>query len=211
MVTEPTVNRERLGFPDAVEVAFRFLEDRGFRCVSELSTFVRFEHDEVFVNVFHGRSSYELGVEVGHRALVHDNLVEEKFALSDLVSISDPAMTLPGFAAVTSEQVKKFVPQLAKLTERFGGSMLNGDLAAFTALRLDTAARSEAMREGWRASQLRERADLAWQDKDFGRVVDAYGEMASELRTVGLRPSELARLKYAESKLPGDGSETGSQ
>lgn len=60
---------------------------------------------------------------------------------------------------------------------------------------------SEAMRDAWRATRLRDAADTAWRAKDYPRVVDAYSEMISELRSVELRPSELARLRYAADHL----------
>ncbi len=56
------------------------------------------------------------------------------------------------------------------------------------------------MQEG-RASQLRERAESAWHDEDFGRVVLAYREILDELPLVQLRRSELGRMHYAEGKL----------
>ena len=191
------VNRKVFRFVEAVVSEFRFLEDLGFVRACALDTFVRYEREPLFVNVFHGRGSYELGVEVGHRVLVDGELVDEKFTLGELVAMADPSRVFPGFAAVTPEQVQRFVPQLASLAEQFGANLLRGDPAEFARLRLDTAARSEAMREGWRASQLRSRADSAWRERDFGRVVDAYGEMLSELRSVSLTASEVARLRYA--------------
>ena len=36
--------------------------------------------------------------------------------------------------------------------------------------------------------------------KDYGAVVDAYSEMLSEVLTVPLTRSELARLRYAEDR-----------
>src|SRR5215471_1441934 len=60
---EPGPERGQLGFQEAVR--FSFLNSYGFKTVQEQTTFVRFESATVFVNVYHGRASFELGVEIG--------------------------------------------------------------------------------------------------------------------------------------------------
>jgi hypothetical protein len=62
--------RERagLGFREAAISAFAFLvEDFAFSCVQQQVTFIRYESNLVFVNVYHGRASFELNVEIGER------------------------------------------------------------------------------------------------------------------------------------------------
>ena len=68
-------------------------------------------------------------------------------------------------------------------------------------LRAAGVKQSEAMWDAWRATRLRDAADTAWRAKDYPRIVEAYSEMISELRSVELRPSELGRLRYAEDRL----------
>jgi hypothetical protein len=62
---DPNPERERLAFKDAVMSGFRFFDDLGFRPAKQEMTFVRYESADVFVNVYHGRASFELGVEIG--------------------------------------------------------------------------------------------------------------------------------------------------
>src|SRR5687767_11892121 len=62
---EPGMDRWRLGFKEAVLANFGFLQQIGFKPVTEDVTFVRYESKTVFVNVYHGRASFEIGVEVG--------------------------------------------------------------------------------------------------------------------------------------------------
>ena len=61
-----TFRRMQLGFSLEVLSAFQFLtQDYGFKCVKNDVTFVRYESESTFVNIYHGRRSYELGVEIG--------------------------------------------------------------------------------------------------------------------------------------------------
>src|SRR5438128_6558460 len=62
---EPGPERAKLGFQEAVLSSFTFLSEFGLRSVEQKVTFLRYESRHVFVNVYHGRASYELGVEVG--------------------------------------------------------------------------------------------------------------------------------------------------
>jgi hypothetical protein len=55
----------RLGFVALATEAFAFLLRLGFAVVRREGTLVRFESDSVFVNVYHGRSSYQVGLELG--------------------------------------------------------------------------------------------------------------------------------------------------
>jgi len=202
--TAPGPDRSRLGFAEAVEANFGFLvREFGFRLVDVQSTFVRYESERAFVNVYHGRGSFELGVEFGRWIDIDGDLVEQKFPLGDVIALDHDlaAVGYRSFATTEKEPLGRFVAQLAEWTERFARRALEGDGATFDAVSLENARRSQEMQEGWRATRLRAAADEAWHNKDWGRVVDAYGEMVSELRTVELKPSELRRLRYAQERL----------
>ena len=202
--TSPGSGRSRLGFADAVKESFVFLVSGfGFRLVEAQPTFVRYESERAFVNVFHGRGSYELGVEIGHWIVIDDDRVEERFPLGDVIALDHDLATVGyrSFATTEKEPLARLVAQLAGWTQRFAPRALEGDATTFDRLRVENARQSQAMQEGWRATRLRSAADEAWHRKDWGRVVDAYGEMVSELRTVDLKPSELRRLRYAQEQL----------
>jgi len=66
--SEPEVNRRQLGFEEPVLSNFDFLRSHGLKLVESAPTLVRFESREVFVNLYHGRASYEIGVEIGLKA-----------------------------------------------------------------------------------------------------------------------------------------------
>jgi len=78
--TDPGKDRWQLGFQDSVLSSFDFLSTYGLRPVEESATFVRYESSSVFVNVYHGRASFEIGVEIGRRDR------PEKYGLDYIVS-----------------------------------------------------------------------------------------------------------------------------
>jgi hypothetical protein len=202
--TSPGPDRSLLGFAEAVERSFGFLAgEYGFRVVDVRSTFVRYETERAFVNVFHGRGSYELGVEIGRWIEVDGDLVEQKFPIVDVIALEHDlsAVGCRSFATTEKEPLGRFVAQLAEWTRCFAGRALEGDPAVFDAVSAQNTRRSIELQEGWTATRLRSIADDAWHRKDWGRVIDAYGEIVSELHTVELKPSEVGRLRYAQERL----------
>lgn len=203
--TEPGEERAELGFVAAVQGSFGFLEsDYRLRLVRAEPTFVRYEGERRFVNVFHGRASYELGVEIGRWVEVDDGFVEQRFALGYAVALGRDleAVGFRAFTATDAGAVARFVPQLAEWTREFVGPVIVADDdAAFERMSAGSARDSQTYLQEGRASQLRKRAETAWHDKDFDRVVLAYREIVDELPLVQLQRSELGRLHYAEGKL----------
>src|SRR5438477_12018888 len=121
---EPSPERAKLGFKDAVLSSFKFLSGFGFRPIEEKMTLVRYKSPEVFVNFYHGRASFELGVEVGR--LIEPN---EKVTLYDMVAWAGAEKT-EGFGqhvmfqVSSREGVKEFVHKAARLLEKYGISFL---------------------------------------------------------------------------------------
>lgn len=203
--TEPGPHRGGLGFASAVERAFEFLEhDFELQLVRAESTLVRFEGDRRFVNIFHGRASYELGVEVGRWVEVAGEVVEQRFALGYAVELSrDPeSVGLRSFTATDQAAVAKVVARLAELTREFIGPVIVAeDDRAFDRMNALAVRESQLYQQNGRAAILRKRADSAWHERDLARVVLAYREILDELPLVELRRSELGRLHYAEDHL----------
>jgi hypothetical protein len=197
--------RSRLGFAAAVLEEFGFLSELGFRVVERTDTFVCYESERRFVRVFHGRSSYELGVEIGRWVDIDGGRREQFFPLCDVVARqADLAEVGYGGSAATDAQLlRKFVRQLGGWTRRFAEPLLSDGDQEFDELSEINARRAEGHREALRASRLRARAAEAWQRRDFGTVLNAYSEIEAELPTVRLKPSERARLRYALEALSG--------
>lgn len=201
--TAPGPDRGRLGFATVAPEQFSFLLGLGFALTELSDTIARYESNRRLVRVFHGRGSYELGVEIGRWIEVDGVSREQAFPLRDVVALRrDPAEAgFGGTSATTAESVRKFVALLAGWTREFAGPLLSDGDQLFDQLSESNAARGQAERDELRASRLRARADEAWQRKDFGRVVNAYSEIESELPAVALKASERGRLDYAVKSL----------
>src|ERR1700745_1748803 len=124
---EPGPERAQLGFKDAVLSNFRFLNDFGLRPIEEKVTLVRYESSEAFVNVYHGRASYELGVEIGRL-----KEPEAKVSIFDVVRWAGVEKA-EGFGkhvmfqVSSREGVEEFVPKLAALVKKHAIPLLRGD------------------------------------------------------------------------------------
>lgn len=190
---DPSPERAKLGFREAVLADFKFLGDLGFHPVQEEITLVRYESPTVFVNIYHGRASFELGVEIG-------GLGEpsEKVTLYDIVAWAG-ALNAEGFGqhvmfqVSSREGVQQFVPRLANLVRRYGMPFFKGDATAYTEV-LEARSRAATVYERQvHLDDLRRKVEVAWNSKDFTRVVELYASMKSEITEV-----EAKRLAYAE-------------
>lgn len=202
---ESDQGRAYLGFVPTVRSQFAFLRDLGFHERTAQATFVRFEARDVFIEIYHGRRSYELGVEIGRSVDVDGEEVEQKFHISDILPILASERRYRPTTARDREPVARFVAELAPLSELLLVQILKDKDTIFADLSEGLARRSDQYLEGIAADRLRTRASDAWRAKDLATVVNAYEEIESELKTVQLRDSERGRLEYARKHLNPDG------
>ena len=193
-------SRVALGFESCAAVEFNFLESVfGLRIMARNETRVRYESTTRFVNVFHGSFSYEIGVELGRWVTIDGVSVEQSFPIQSILSMCNQGRQLDkALTATTSAQVVLSLKRLARLTSKYARSLLADGDALFEELSTANAKWSQEYLEGIRASRLRATADEAWQHGDLRAVTLAYTEIDSELDKISLRPSERARLQYAQ-------------
>jgi hypothetical protein len=193
--------RDRLGFRAAVLSSFHFLiTDFDFAMTQEESTLVRFESEGVVVNVFHGRSSYELGVEFGLR--VEKSKREFRYSLRTVIALLDTTNTsgYKDLQTSSAEKLPALVIKLADWTRKFAPDLLRGEPKVWERLRYQGWLEGRRTTELYNASSFRIRAKKAWDEGDYGQVVNAYIGVKA-LETAGdLTPSEVMRLRQARWK-----------
>ena len=192
----PNLERSKLGFMDAVLSSFGFLSNLGFRAVERDITFVRYESSRVFVNVYHGRGSFELGVEVGRL-----RKASEKVTLHEIIAWVGAGQA-EGFGqhvtfqVSTREGVQEFVPKLAGLVQKYGIPLLKADAAAYREIHAVSARWAAQYEKEVALGHMRQKADAAWHAKDYFRVVELYKPAGPDLSVV-----EARRLAYAEQRI----------
>lgn len=192
---KPGPERELLCFKEEALHAFDFLtKEYDFICVRTEITFIRYESQNVFVHIFHGRGSYEIGVEIGLLAICPSD--EVYFTLADILhALGIPE--LPGYFAVDREQVQRRVRQVAELIREHMQLILHGDPSIFEHLRQSRAEWSDNYSKQIALRQVRENADRAWRARDYDQMITLYGSInMSELTR-----SEARKLDYARKKL----------
>lgn len=190
--------RTNLQFPKAVRLAFKFLvEDFFFSLIKEDVTYVRYESKTVFVNVYHGRASYELNVEIGER-VIDDPRRENPFTIGEILQLVNPQQyqVYRPYQATTSESVKKFLYELAHLVREYARPALLGDEEFFQQVHETRHQNSNKLLLSWELNRIRRDVEIAWREKNFKRVVEIYNPVKEHLT-----PAEMKKLEYARKKV----------
>jgi hypothetical protein len=198
---EPNADRILLGFTDLVLSNFAFLTDFGLRPVQKDMTFVRYESTQVFLNVYHGRASFELGVEVGRLAEPNEKITRYEIVAFAQAEKTEGLGQHVMFQVSSREGVQEFVPKLARLIKTYGTPFLRGDVGAYSKVyraRTDAALEYEKQVH---LRQVRKKAEDSWHAKDYARVAELYGSVRKDLTEV-----EFKKLSYAEKQAISAGS-----
>lgn len=197
--TDPGPNRAQLGFAEAVLSAFNFLtKEYGFHLVKADATFVRYESPHVFVNVYHGRASYELGFEIG-RLIDMAGQGEHPFSLAMVIELMG-AQIETGYTllqASSPERVKKYVPKLADLVKKYAASALKNDSNTFKLLAETRSRMSDEIHKDMKLKDTREDAEKAWREKNYSKLASLYESISEDLT-----PAESKKLDYAKKHSP---------
>jgi hypothetical protein len=189
MDTERVVYRSLLRFADEVKRCFAFLEVRGFRCTRSEATLVRFESAELAINIYHGRQSYEIGLQI-------ENMRgSDSYSFSEFLRLIHNERTeqYRNYASHTVEGVAEGVKQLAELfLECYDAGLLNGS-ELFSRLKLQREAWARNYALETQLKQARKKAKSAWAEKDFCQVVRVLSPFQEHLS-----PSEIKMLEYAK-------------
>ena len=189
-----TAERRSLGFSKEARELFSFLEVQWeFKCVRQENTFVRYESADAYVNVYHGRSSFEIGVEIGNKSSEHS------FNLEALVALFDKELSREYWAAGgrTAEAVRRALKKQAEGLSRYGGSALSGHQSIFDRLEQLRTDRSAAMVLDSKAYQIRPKADAAFRRGDYKEAVKLYSSIETALSPIERKKLQLAKNKAA--------------
>lgn len=184
--------RGALDFESVAIDVFSFLEtDNGFRCIHRSPTHVRFESDTVFVNVYHGRSSYELGVEVGRLADGEDS----RFRLPTIVAALGDGEKEPKsfFQASEREAVRSCLAQLGGLVKSYCTDLLRGDEEAFRRVQRVAERIGDELTEHYAHAPLRRKAEAFWAEKKYVDALLIYEQFSDSLT-----PIERKRVAFAK-------------
>lgn len=179
--------RTRLNFAHAVSESFLFLDDLGFSRIESLPTLVRFRKDNLEINIYHGRRSFEVGFEILHHG--------ERYSISELIRVTDveAAERYRNFATTTPQGVIEGLMQLKELVQRYGGPALRGDPEFFSALKNQRKTWAEGYALDVLARQLRPKAEAAFRQGHYREAAELYEKIRASLSAAELKKLQLAR------------------
>jgi len=192
------VDRNQIGFTSEVLAKFKFLStEYGFVCIKVEPSFVRYESSSIFVNIYHGRTSSELGVEIGKLENM-PGLRENWYTIGEVMDLMGVREKLryTFFQASTQERIKKLVPKLAEYVRKYAKSIFEGDTEIFEKLAELRSKKSNEYIKEMRLSGIREEAERVWHKKDYAKLVELYDSMKDDLTLV-----EIKKLEYAQKHL----------
>lgn len=177
---ELTAARKALGFTSLVLEEGEFLVKQfGFKCTKTLPTLVVFGHRRSQVTFFHGRSSYQLGVEFELRG--SSTLEGEKLSLEDIVSFKGQAANAATFQASSRTDLVAGIKRVMSLLKSYAIPLLKGDEAEFHEIVAHQHERSRQYTLSIKDRQVRVRAEAAWKAKRFEDVIAAYEDLEDRL------------------------------
>lgn len=195
-VTVAGHDRSQLGLQEVVKSEFAFLLESGFHIEKEDATLVRYESEHVLVNIFHGRASYELGVEFQLRKTPGESF--NLYRVLEWAKSAGVLESVPSTAFQTSsrEGVREMVPQIAALVKAYARPLILGDLAVYQTLREQQSKDAAAYTKEVHLRAARRLAEAAWQEKRYAEVVRVYEGIKGDLT-----PSERMRVHFAEERM----------
>lgn len=183
------LERARLGFAETVRRYFAFLAGFGFTEVESSPTIVRYRSGDLDLNVYYGRQSYEINMQVNHR--------DEQVSIEQIIRATDPVgwEKYRVYAATTPAGVKFGVERLAELVLRYGERALRDDPEFFADLTKKREAWADAFALDVLASQVRPKAEAAFREGRYREAAELYERIAARLSV-----AERAKLAAARKR-----------
>ena len=188
------LERAKLGFREEAVQAFSFLQDMGFVEVSASPTLVEYERDDLEVNVYHGRQSYEVGFEIVRAGT--------RYSLSALIKLAAPAegKAYRNTMATSATAVRNGINRLRELVRRYAMTALQGDPETFHALDHQRIEWGQALELETQVASLKPKADEAFRLGHYAQAAELYDQIRAGLSPVEVRKADLARERATRVK-----------
>jgi hypothetical protein len=162
----------------------------GLHCVRSEATFVRFESPRASINVYHGRRSFEIGLEIESPT--------DAYSFSEILRLvnQEQGEQYRNYATHTVQGVADGIGKLAKLFQGCIAAGILNDKQLFARLKIqrEELARDYALET--RLKQARRKAETAWHKKDYAAVVKALEPLRASLTA-----TEVGKLGFAEKQV----------
>lgn len=179
-------------FASVALAAFSCLLELGFRVVRRQETLVRFESSDVFLNVYHGRRSYEVGAEIGRISRA------DLYSLHEILAAAAPDEIGAASCQTTSSDVlERCLKTIASVLKRKCQPLLVGDAAAFDSLKKVAATSRHVATMRAQYGAILNAADRAWERHERHHAAELYQSAQPALDKVRQR-----RLEYMRKKGP---------
>jgi hypothetical protein len=187
-------DRATLEFTRVAIEAFAFISTYGFQLRACEATVVQFASETVFLNVYHGRSSYEIGMEFG---LTSCEGSADGYSLAELIRLQAPeeGKRYRRFSAASAGEVQVGVRRLAEHVLRYGERLLKGDLIVFEELRRQRQEWASTFAAKVRYEQVSPKAADAFRRQEYRKAAELYESIRSELT-----PAEIEKLAFARKR-----------
>lgn len=175
--------------------AFSFLiEDYGFSC--EVKPWcLRLETEKTLIDIFNDCRSWEVGFQFRNKEK-GDNLI---YDLSHILVVEggNVAKNLNYFfQSKNSVVVNKRLEEVSSLIQRHCHMVLVGDELTLERIKKTGLKKAKAWQGHYASAAIKREADLAWQKKDYKKVVQLYKRILEYLNV-----KEKRRYSYAKKKL----------
>lgn len=187
-------NREELQFPKLVIRYFKFLErDFNFIVSRTTNTLVRYQSELLFINIYHGRNSYEIGFELGVIGSLNTAVYDLPVILKTLV----PAYKgLLYFQASNYADLKDCIKTISRIVIEYCKEALYGKELVLAEINNTYNTINKEATKLYSIKPIQDKALQAWQRKDYFEVVRLYTSIENEINQL-----ERQRLIFARKNL----------
>lgn len=188
-------------FESLVRNAFAsIIQCYGYRVVDANDSSVRMDSvDSTIIVQYDRRRSFEVGVDFSE---LENGQPKRRipFSLGEVFrEFSVPnAANLDFLQSSDLSSVQKFLATAAENLDKYCGSILNGDPAAFASVNERRSREALAYTQQVRIQSVRTKADSAWREKRYQEFVDLLGEFKSVLPIADQKKLDYAMKTLAE-------------